>query len=86
MFFLEDLCPKWKVNWAAYTVIIYKLTAVPTARVTRKACSPTFSTGLQLVGGSAPKPLAYPLHNLMVYIPVYVRFSQLYYYDPESNV
>ena len=65
---------------------LYKLTAVPTARVARKARSPTFSTGLQLVGGSAPKPLAYPLHNLMVYIPVYVRFSQLYYYDPESNV
>ena len=66
--------------------IVDKLTAVPTARVARKARSPTFSTGLQLVGGSAPKPLAYPLHNLMVYIPVYVRFSQLYYYDPESNV
>ena len=68
-------------------LLIYnKLTAVPTAQVARKACSPTFSTGLQLVGGSAPKPLAYPLHNLMVYIPVYVQFSQLYYYDPESNV
>ena len=44
--------------------IIDKLTAVPTARVARKARSPTFGTGLQLVGGSAPKPLAYPLHNI----------------------
>ena len=23
MFFLEDVCPKWKVNWATYTVIMY---------------------------------------------------------------
>ena len=43
--------------------IIDKLTAVPTAQVARKACSPTFGTGLQLVGGSAPKPLAYPLYR-----------------------
>ena len=23
MFLLEDVCPKWKVNWATYTVIMY---------------------------------------------------------------
>ena len=43
-----------------------KLTAVPTARIARKARSPTFGTCLQLVGGSAPKPLAYPLHKVYI--------------------
>ena len=45
-------------------MITNKLMAVPTAWVARKARSPTFGTGLQLVGSSAPKPLAYPLHNI----------------------
>jgi len=36
-----------------------KFLAVPSARVARMLAPRTFGTGLELVGGSAPKPLAY---------------------------
>ena len=39
--------------------IIDKFLAVPSARVTRMLTPLTYSTGLKLVGGSAPKPPAY---------------------------
>ena len=38
----------------------YKLMAVPTARVARMLAPLTFSTGLQLAGGVAPKPPFHP--------------------------
>ena len=43
------------------TMIYNKLMAVPTARVARRLAPLTFSTGLQLVGGVAPKPPFCPL-------------------------
>ena len=52
--------------------------AMPTARVARKARSPTFGTGLQLVGGSAPKPLAYPLHNLVQQVCAAERLTRFH--------
>jgi hypothetical protein len=39
--------------------IFYKFLAVPSARVARMLAPLTYSPGLELVGGSAPKPLAY---------------------------
>jgi hypothetical protein len=55
--------------------IIDKLMAVPTARVARKLAPLAFSTGLQLVGGVAPKPPFVHMHSSTHVFCQYSSFS-----------
>ena len=50
---LQHFLPHWSI-----LVRCYKLLAVPLAWVARKLTPLTYSTGLQLVEGAAPKPLS----------------------------